>query len=219
MPNVYAGGSSVLTSEIPEILNADLMQILWRGGAIASATDIPEISLHGLNIFVEANIASSTGLTGDSYRMRRRGGTSAAVSEVGEISKVGVLPEKFVSAGQLTYNGQKLNGQTIPKGAYMPMIFEVSGDRLTADMDVILTVEKINKELIFQKKVRLGVFYDNAESLPDGRDSISGTIVVLPIDTSDIPGTFTEAKYSLRLANPNIRNYFLESGTFILKNI
>lgn len=219
MPNRYVSGTATLTSETLEIVDADLMQILWRGGAITSATETPQIYLHGINIFVATDVFSSTELYGRAYRKRYRGGIAGSASEIPDISLVGVLPEKYISAGSLTYNGNKINGQTIPKGSYLPLTFEVSGDRLTVDMDVVLTVEKNNGDLIFQKKVKLGVFDDNTVILADGRDSISGTIIVLPGDTANIPGTFTEVKYSLRLANRNIRNYFLESGSFILKDV
>ena len=213
----YAGGAISAITEIPEILEAGIMQTKQNGGAILAATEIPEITSLGLSTYVLGEINSSAALTATSSRLRTRGAAISAASEILEISQVAVLPEKFISAGQVTYNGQRLNKTSITKGSYLPLAFEVSGDRLIADMDVIFSVQKINDEQLFEKRVRLGVFDDNIVTLPDGRDSISGTIAVLPSDTENIPGNSVEIKYHLRLANLNIRNYYLESGFFILK--
>ena len=220
MATKYVGGTILAVTEISEILESAIRQTKWNEGTIPAVTEIPEISLIGLNTYTTGILNSNTSLSATAFRIRTRGGAIAAISEIPEGSRVAVLPQAFASAGRLFYDGSDFKGKTIPKGSYLPLVFEISGDRLT-DMDVIFEAQTTKREPIFTKRVKLGVLDRGIKTLPDGRDSISGEIIISPSDTQNIPagGNQTEVRYNLRLANNNVRNYFLESGIFIVTNI
>lgn len=220
MPVMTVGATISGTTETLEIAATFLKQIKWILFTISGATEIPEIVLVGLNSFISSTLGTISSLKATVSRARERGAFIKPITETLEVFSVAVLPESYESLGELSYNGKMFKGSTVCQGTYLPLLFEISGDRLTVDMDVILSVEDLNRNHLFSKQIKLGVFDDNIVTLPDGRDSISGTIVVLPEDTKNIHfRNFLELRYSLRLSNSNIRNYVIEKGMFILEEV
>lgn len=141
----------------------------------------------------------------------RHAEAAASASSVAICTKPTTIPATQMPIGQLFLDGQSIQNAILIKGGSYSFGFNIFGKKLL-NLTIVFILENLRGETLIQKQMKLdpgGIAIDDYSIDPDGNESISGYIVLLPQDTKFID---SETKFTLELKNQHTRRYFLEKG-------
>lgn len=219
MPLIYSPLEIFAEEQTPEIPDILVMQTKFPSHEITSTDYTPPVVMVGIKQALEKTLLrSNVTLALKPRRIRRPLLEVTGLEQTKTVTKVVITPEKFIVDGVITYNNKSLRGSYLTKGTYIPIKYIISGDRLehTKILFVVKTVKGCDP--IITKTQDLGVIDTDFQSLDDGRDTVTGTIVLTPEDTLiDKCVDYLECRYDVFVYNNNIRKYLVESGSFTFR--